>query len=169
MRLLVPVMTALVLGACGRGDGINADGFKADGMSPDDFAIVWTDASGNELLDGIGEADGGIVINTMRGPQHCEWQSAVLLLVAVPLGLPTSDPAGIRQYVRDPDGVLPQEPIAEDFDEKSALPEDAEASGFYNGDLELWTAPSTFERFVYVGRGDEFEAWPRADPRIGCD
>lgn len=140
----------------------------AQAVDPADLAIAWTDAEGRELPDGLGEPDPNLVINTIKGPEHCGWEDAVIMHLSMPLGAVTKSSSETRQYVRDPEGVLSRPELTAAFDFTATLPDDAEATGMRNGDVELWVAPSSFDKEVYVGRDGRFEAWPRATELIGC-
>lgn len=167
MRRWSIVLVALgLIAGCGQDPGSSST--PPAQLSPGDFNVAWTDADGVEVPDGVGEPDPALVINTVRGPQHCGWESAVLLHLAVPVGEVATSPADHRQYVRDPGHVLPQERIHGDFEPVVELPADAEVTGLHNGDIELWVAPSTLDVEVYLGRDGSFEAWPRAIEPIGC-
>jgi hypothetical protein len=48
-----------------------------------------------------------------------------------------------------------------------ALPPDARATGYRNGELELWLSPSARDS-AYLRVGDDVERWPRADPVVAC-
>lgn len=160
------VIALVVIAGCGQEAGER--GAPAAQLSPEDFDVAWTDADGVEVSDGVGEPDPDLVINTIRGPEHCDWESAVMLHLAVPIGEVASGPEAHRQYVRDPGHVLPQERLQDDFEPVAELPPDAESTGLRNGEIELWVAESTLDDEVYVGRDESFEAWPRATEPIGC-
>ena len=177
--LLAAVMAAVVVGnddttdlATLPGPDVSSEGQgdpNRPGFSTKDFAVAWTDEQGDLLPDGLGEPTPPLVINTIPGPEHCGWESATIMHLAVPLGEEAYDITNIHTYVRDPSQVLPPQGIQGSFvGAVGNLPEDARFSGFRNGDIELWVAPSTFEEVVYVGRDGRFEAWPREVDGVAC-
>lgn len=107
---------------------------------------VWTNA-------------GGLILRDSPGAEHCGWQQARLMHIG--------DGDQTRQYIGDPLGIMPGGSLLEPYDGDATLPEDATASGYRNGDLELWFVPDGRAVFV-VGPG-RVELWPRSDPPIGCD
>lgn len=177
--LLALTTTALIVGNQATtevttipGPGSNSEHLGDDvgpRLLPTEFEVAWTDEQGNRLADGLGEPNAPLVINTVRGPDHCGWESAVIMHLGVPLGQEAYDFANSRQYVRDPKQVLPSEGTQGPFVAAvHDLPDDARFSGFRNGEIELWVAPSTFEEVVYVGRNGRFEAWPREAEGVAC-
>lgn len=107
------------------------------------------------------------IINLFRGPEHCDWQDAMMLHVGWPIG---SDRSGqnLRQYVRDPNGVLPDDRKLADYLERAELPPTAQYSGYHTGTAEIWTDPATEDQLLYVVGPDRVERWPRTDPPILC-
>lgn len=171
--MVASVLLVFVLLACGQSGSGTTTATKRSGvagpdLSPSDFAPAWSDQQGDQLPSGLGGADAELVVNTVRGPQHCGWQSVTLLHLAYPIGVATSDVGSRRQYVRDPRSVLPDGTVGGRLDVAVRLPADARDTGFRNGDIELWEADSTIENVVYVGRGGRFEAWPRAIAPLAC-
>lgn len=106
---------------------------------------VWTNAVGQILRDA-------------PGPAHCGWQNARLMHIG--------EGAALRQYIGDPVGIMPPDSLLEPYDGAATLPDDASASGYRNGDLELWFVPD--ERAIFVVGSDRVELWPRSNPPIGC-
>lgn len=104
--------------------------------------------------------DSGAILTDIVGPGHCGWQSARILHVIAP-------DDSIKQYVRDPEGVLGvplRDSYAADLD---AVPDDAGDSGYRTADGgELWFTES--DRAAYVVLGDAIERWPRTTDVIGC-
>jgi len=108
----------------------------------------------------------GRELNSIAGPDHCGWQSAVMMHLGWPLGTISQTSAEIRQFIRDPNGVIDhglRDKLAIAID----LPPDAEDTGYRNGELELWLRPSDPDA-AYLRVGDDVERWPRADPVIAC-
>jgi hypothetical protein len=83
----------------------------------------------------------GQELNSIAGPDHCNWQSAVMMHLGWPLGTVSQSTAEIRQFIRDPDGVIGygvRDKLAIAID----LPDDARDTGYRNGEVELWLSPS---------------------------
>jgi hypothetical protein len=109
---------------------------------------VWSDQEGN-------------IISDIAGPSHCGWESARLMHIEV-------DGRLVKQYVRDPEGVIAGPPLLEPYAEDVPLPGDATFSGYTSaeGD-ELWFTPG--DEAAYVVRADGVvERWPRPTDPIGC-
>ena len=106
--------------------------------------------------DRVWANDAGAILREQAGPAHCGWQDARFLFI--------NEGAQGRQYVGDPVGVMPAGTLEEPYDGDATLPEDATASGYRNGDLELWFVPDG--RAVFVVGSDRVELWPRSD--AGC-
>lgn len=109
------------------------------------------------------------VISVRRGPEHCDWGSALLLHVGWPLDDP-NQPEDFRMYVRDPRGVFEGfDERQADFDADADLPEGAEPTGWRTEGAELWLAAASADEAVYVlGDDGGVEQWPRIDPPLGC-
>lgn len=108
----------------------------------------------------------GRELNSIAGPDHCGWQSAVLMHLGWPLGTVSQTSAEIHQFIRDPDGVIvrgPRDKLALHI----GMPPDARATGYRNGELELWLSPSDPDA-AYLRVNDDVERWPRADPVVAC-
>jgi hypothetical protein len=136
------------------------------------LALAGCGAEGNRFpagwsLNGTTVTQEQLVIGP--GTEHCDWTSVTFLRVAWPPGSEGAS-GSVRQFVRDPEGAVgPQ--YAERLDLTAQVPDDAAPSGFRNGDgAELWFADSDEGETAYLveGSGDA-EAWPRADPAVGCD
>jgi hypothetical protein len=113
-----------------------------------------------------GRAVVGRELNSIAGPAHCDWQSAVMLYLGWPPGTVSQSIADRRQFIRDPDGVIGfgvRDELAIAID----LPDDARDTGYRSGELELWLAPSDPDA-AYLRAGDDVERWPRADPVVAC-
>ena len=105
-------------------------------------------------------------INSIAGPEHCEWQDAVLMHIGWPLGTRASDARRARQFIRDPEGVI--DPAAAKMSLQVAqLPVDAQDTRYRLGDLEVWSSPSESQA-IYLRVGADVERWPRVDPPTGC-
>jgi hypothetical protein len=95
------------------------------------------------------------------GPSHCGWERAKFLGGT---GLPADD-KGTPEWTRDPEGVLTHFPRAkQDFRAHAVLPADAAATGYTQGDVELWIAPSDKGDYVYLVNArdrSDVERWVR--------
>jgi hypothetical protein len=177
VRLLVASLSLVLLAACTAGradqpetrphvsaagepdDSSSSRGSVADYFSPPqpDPGPTWT--KGGRPVDRR-------ELNSVAGPDHCDWQSAVMMHLGWPLGTVSQSTAEIRQFIRDPDGVIgfgvrAKLAIAVD------LPDDVRNTGYRNGELELWLSPSDPDA-AYLRAGDDVERWPRADPVVAC-
>jgi hypothetical protein len=93
------------------------------------------------------------------GEEHCGWASVTFLEL--------SENGTERHYVRDPEGVIRTEPPPEPFATLPALPEAAVWTGWHRKTAELWLASDGSA--AYVGKGDDWERWPRTPAEVGCD
>jgi hypothetical protein len=136
------VLISVGVGACGAPD------------SP--FLGSWQDDEGALSRDEL---------QLHRGEDHCEWAAAVFLRVAWPPGT-----AGRHQFVRDPKGVVSAE-LSAGFVGDAALPADAVRTGYRNeSGVQLWLpSGDDLEQAYLVTSPDDVEAWPLADPPMGCD
>lgn len=96
------------------------------------------------------------------GPEHCGWQEAAYLSGH---GLDAPRDRDGRLWARDPKGVLEHFPKARsEFRAQAVLPADAVDTGYRQGPVELWTAPSDRSTYVYLVNGDDrddVERWVR--------
>lgn len=106
--------------------------------------------------DRVWANEAGAILREQAGPAHCDWQDARFLFI--------TEGAQSRQYIGDPLGVMPAGTLEEPYDGDATLPADATASGYRNGDLELWFVPDG--RAVFVVGSDRVELWPSSD--VGC-
>ncbi|MBE1605294.1 hypothetical protein [Actinopolymorpha pittospori] len=157
MRLLLVAVLALVGGACA-GSPTSPDQVR-DYFSPPKSSpgLTWT--NGDRQVDTT-------ELNTVAGPEHCHWDSAVLLYIGWPLGTVASSITQARLYVRDPEGVFPRE-LRKGLRQDAALPADARDTGYRSDDLQLWLAPSDPDA-VYLRVDRDVERWPRANAGIVC-
>jgi hypothetical protein len=92
----------------------------------------------------------------------CDRAEAAVLTIGRPLGT-AIDPLDRWEYVRDPAGEFQaQRWVTAPWDGDARLPVDAAATGWTNGNVNLWISPSEQERAVYLVRGTAVERWPRA-------
>ena len=146
----------------------------AEPSGAEGFTDTWYGADGEVAS----ENGTGFKVSASLGPDHCEWQSAVILTVVWPPGSeydPDSDGDAWRQYVRDPRGVLPMGDPEDNpqphgrLDTDTKLPAGAGNSGFHTDNSELWFGPDDGDEWAYLVTSDATERWPRLDPPIGCD
>jgi len=111
------------------------------------------------------------LIATNAGDVHCGWQKARFLQVSSPVYVAPAGEPKSAQYVRDPDGVLGREPLRLAFRIGAVLPADAKPTGYQRNGTALWLAESDRDSTAYLVTDNprQVEAWPRADPPIGCD
>jgi hypothetical protein len=94
-----------------------------------------------------GEPVDGRELNSIAGPEHCRWESAVMMHLGWPLGTVARDMAEARQLTRDPEGAI-----------------DAHLQ---QQELELWLSDSDPEG-AYLRVGHDVERWPEAEPVVAC-
>ena len=97
----------------------------------------------------------------------CDAGKIAILTIGQPLGTP-ADPVDMHQYLRDP-AHQAAEPgwLDEPWTRNVHLPDEAEDTGWTNGNMDLWIDPSEVEEAVYVRTGGTFERWPRGiDPSV---
>ena len=108
------------------------------------------------------------VVDTQAGPAHCGWGSATFLTLGWPLGTHAQSGAQSRQYIRDPNGVIPTTGLRSRFGLNAELPPDARPTGYQDGNTKLYLAPSDEGNVVYLVNGTSIERWPRSDPMTLC-
>ena len=99
------------------------------------------------------------------GPTHCGWQSATFLTLGWPLGTRPQTATGARQFIRDPNYVLPR---SLPLDLHAKLPADARPTGYRYGLVDLYLSPADQDQSVYLVLGSTVERWPRSDPMTLC-
>lgn len=109
-------------------------------------------------------------LNTIAGPDHCQWQTATLLHIGWPPGAVATELSGARQYIRDPKGRLSEVASLRGarFERSVTLPADAKPTGHKLGAIELYVSPSDQDQWIYLASPSDTERWPRSDPPIGC-
>lgn len=129
--------------------GTEADGWIAetfatcdpaeyDPASEPDLSIeVWRDEDDNRVPTSI--------IRSLRGAEHCGWQSATFLRF------------DDRDYLRDPRGVV-DVPLVAAFDPDAELPADAVATGYHRAGQTLWLRNDGM--VAYLVDDEQVEAWP---------
>ena len=109
-----------------------------------------------------------LVAVARAGPAHCGWQSATFLTLGWPLGRRALFASEARQYINDPNGVVPHADLRGTLDLHAKLPPDAKPTGYWKGDAQLYLAPSDQDVAAYFVGGGHVERWPRADPMTVC-
>lgn len=182
IRVATAVGTACLLGIVGFGaiafgsggpDGLRYQVASGQPAPRDPVAGADVDPSPDSLSSGFDDApmwpgepwtkDGQEVstreISLAAGPEHCSWQEAVFLGAAV---LPAPRDGG-HLWSRDPQGVLTHHPRAQqEFQARATLPADAGFTGYAQGPVELWVAPSDGWEYVYLVNAenrDDVERW----------
>lgn len=125
--------------------------------------VEYVDYPGPVWRNGEGQAVSAEVLNVIRGPEHCGWESAAILHIGWPLGTESQNHLQSRQYVRDPQAVLQREHASAPPDLDVSLPQDAKPSGYATRGLELWVSPSEIDEAVYLVTRGRAERWPRAE------
>lgn len=116
-------------------------------------------------------------INVITGPDHCEWEAAVMLHMNWPPGSSEKDAQEDLQYIRDPQDVIGS-PMAERFVGDTSLPPGARYTGYRTDFMELWVrtyhrgmpvvATASPPDRIYLVFADRVESWPRAKSMIAC-
>lgn len=107
------------------------------------------------------------VVSVIRGPEHCGWDSALLLGVGWPLGTNAVATTDLIEFVRDPDGVLPGRKQGS-FAAHVQVPDDAVFSGYQKGELQLWLPSANPPGEAYLVLGEMAERWPAVDEAQAC-
>jgi hypothetical protein len=107
------------------------------------------------------------IINAITGPEHCGWESAVMMHVGWPPGHDASDASESRQFIRDPGGVI-DEGFAKRLGLDVMLPQSADNTGFRTDFTELWLIPKDDDN-AYLAFDDHTERWPRAFEVVACE
>lgn len=179
MKTAVVILAALTaLAGCTSGDGDPMDGSPRS----DDYGVGGrrdVSASGEPLAadDLVGAQWNGPagdpapsrVVNVIRGPDHCDWQSSIWLHLGWPVGTAAETAADIRQYVRDPRDVLPENVKKASLDMDAELPGAGDPTGYHVDSVELWLGDDGGDDAVYVVLEDHVERWPRTTEVIACE
>lgn len=108
------------------------------------------------------------VAHIIRGPEHCGWHDALLLNLGWPLGTASTSTLDARQYVRDPDGSLPDARLQERFATGRQVPEGSVDTGYRVGEVELWLGPDEGDEAVFLRFPDRVERWPHDRAFSAC-
>lgn len=102
----------------------------------------WTDENGQTASPEAGDA-------------HCDQESVTVLRLSE------------GTYVRDPDGLVPEDLRASDFERGVDLPETAVDTGLSNASSSVWLGEDPAA--VYVVSEGMAERWPALTSAWGCD
>ena len=91
-----------------------------------------------------------------------------MLTLGWPPGTTANTAAHARQYVRNPDRVLPGVALAEGLDLDAVLPAGAIDTGYRYGRVALYLSPRDQDAAAYLVAGRDIERWPRSDPMTVC-
>jgi hypothetical protein len=128
-----------------------------------DLVGTWQDASGHPLPDGTRGPDFPLVVHTIRGSGHCDWQDVIFLNLTWPIGTVHSGPVAgeVRQYVRDPNGKLASQ-VLDRYDGSGSLP----STAVTRFDNKLFIDP---DGAAYIQRpSGTVERWGRSFSLIAC-
>ena len=151
-------MIALLVWSCGPSTTRLGDLGSVFDATPDYPGYVWTRD---------GHAVSPEEFGTIAGPRHCEWQNATFLFTAWPPGTPTTSSDRIRQYIRDPKGVI-RGTFKDRFVIHATLPKDARPLGYTYQSIQVFTSPTDQDEAIYVVGPTAVERWPRSDPLTLC-
>lgn len=107
---------------------------------------IWLDADGNRVPTST--------ITSLKGPEHCDWESVTFLRFED------------RQYISDPSGALADVGLVVPFDNDAALPADATNTGYHRDGGQLWV--SSDGTIAYIVDGNRVETWPTPAEPVGC-
>jgi hypothetical protein len=107
------------------------------------------------------------IINAITGPDHCEWETGVMMHVGWPLGRDAKDASESHQYFRDPEGVFRQDDFMTSYSEDVQLPDKAKNTGYRTDFMQLWLVPGE-TKAAYLVFSDHVERWPRSREIIAC-
>ncbi|HEV3471603.1 MAG TPA: hypothetical protein VG408_00140 [Actinomycetota bacterium] len=142
-------------------EGVAKTGLEADYEFEAFPGSRWYGPNGDEI-----PVEGNI-INAITGPEHCDWQSAVMMHMGWPPGHDAADISESRQYLRDPEGIFEKDMLMTSFDANVELPERAEYTGYRTDFMELWFDQEDDDA-AYLVFANHVERWPRAEEPIAC-
>jgi hypothetical protein len=118
------------------------------------------------------ESDGAPVsrdaLVVVRGPEHCNWESSLMLFTGDPIGSAIVRGRSERQYVRDPEGVYPDELLLIPYDGDVDRPSHIFPTGYSWEGGELWVDRVGPDIAAYMVYDDHIERWPRTAELIRC-
>jgi hypothetical protein len=144
----------------GRCKGFHNDPDKAAFDNAAGGSGIGTDRQRQWCADG-GDGPSLDELVALRTRWPCGETRVAVLSLGLPLGTP-SDPLDPHEYIRDPRGEAFKRGWLDDhWTHGVQLPDDAEDTGWTNGNMDLWVDPSEVEEAVYVRTAGAFERWPR--------
>ena len=145
---------------------------KYEGVAPQQTPVptltAWTEADGTPVSRDV--------LEVFRGPEHCNWESSLMLFTGDPLGSNMNRREQFQpdlglyrlQYLRDPQGVYPAEMLLSTYGPDVELPSTAAATGYSWEGKEMWVDAADPEAAAYIVYDDHVERWPRAREAILC-
>lgn len=121
---------------------------------PAEFPASVTKELGIQVWTENGRRVPTTVLNSRRGPEHCDWGSVTFLTLKG------------DTFIKDPRGVLSSEGLESAFDADASLPENATDTGYMLDRQRLWLAPDRTAAYLVSDR--KVERWPAAAEAIGC-
>lgn len=106
-------------------------------------------------------------LGTIAGPAHCGWQAATFLFIGWPPGTRSASGEEVRQYIRDPRGVI-RPAFRERFGASVSLPPDARPTGYVYRGVAVYLSPGDQDAAIYLVGPTGTERWPRSDPLTLC-
>lgn len=124
------------------------DPAEYDPSTDDQLTVeVWLDDEDNRVPSSI--------IHSLRGAEHCGWESVTYLIYMD------------TQYISDPHGAM-DIPFVVPYDDDAELPAHAVDTGYRRDDREFWK--SADGQVAYLVGEDRVEAWPTpASGSVWCD
>jgi hypothetical protein len=107
-------------------------------------------------------------LSTAAGSEQCGSQSATFLRIGWPPGTVAASRSESRQYIRDPQGIVTGSSFRQRLDLHATLPNDAHATGYRYGTVEIHLSPSDQDESIYLVGPVGAERWPRSDPMTLC-
>jgi hypothetical protein len=109
------------------------------------------------------------VASAFRGPDHCGFQAATVIVLGDPPGVGSFRRRGSeRLYVRDPRNVFGDAATAADFAAHARLPQGAVDTGLRRGAAELWVVPGEVSA-IYLKLPTRTERWPLDGEPTFCE
>ena len=169
MRLSLLLLTCVLVGCAPTTGPAPTPGMATP--APNDLGAYFDrppDFPGYQWTYNGGAVDTTHDMNTIAGPAHCGWESATMMHLPWPLGINPTSGAGLRQYVRDPKGVIPPRNLHGRLGLHATLPRDAFPTGYEYGPLKVYLSSSEQDEAVYVVGPGAVERWLRSDPMTLC-
>lgn len=162
MKLVVLIVVAVAAVAIGAAAWDFVD--KSEGSPP-----VGTPApTPTHWVDDGGAPVSRDVIEVFKGPEHCNWESSLMLFTGDPIGSAIVRGRSERQYVRDPEGVYPARLLLIPYDGDVNRPSHIFPTGYSWEGGELWVDRVGPDIAAYMVYDDHIERWPRTAELILC-